>query len=169
MLKARPSAKWLNPLLLARTILGPSHDIVAVNYYIARVSSRGHDPEAPARQARYLNALASVPQVKVHEGSFMVSEPWMQLSEPAAAKPADYQWNQPVPALVKVVKCEEKGSDVNLAYGVYAYRIAYFFASACQTLCWHKGRYPVPTSQCQIFSARHSMIEDLRQEQLGPV
>jgi uncharacterized LabA/DUF88 family protein len=115
MLKARPSLKWLNPLKLAQSILDENHQITSVNYYIARVSSRSHDPEAPARQAVYLNALASVPEIAVHEGSFMVSEPWMELASPPIVKPADYQWQLPPPKLVRVVKFEEKGSDVNLA------------------------------------------------------
>lgn len=115
MLKQRPGLKWLNPLKLAQAILDENHQITSVNYYIARVSSRSHDPDAPARQAIYLGALSSVPEIVVHEGSFMVSEPWMELAVPAAAKPADYQWQLPTPNLVKVVKFEEKGSDVNLA------------------------------------------------------
>lgn len=59
MLKDRPASKWLNPLALAKLILQPNHQISRVNYYIARVSARIHDPHAPARQATYLNALSS--------------------------------------------------------------------------------------------------------------
>jgi uncharacterized LabA/DUF88 family protein len=115
MLKAQPSLKWVNPLALAKEVLDEKHQINFVHYYIARVSSRSHDPEAPARQAIYLNALSSVAEIQVHEGSFMVSEPWMQLAEPPAAKPGNYDWRLPPPNLVKAVKYEEKGSDVNLA------------------------------------------------------
>jgi uncharacterized LabA/DUF88 family protein len=115
MLKSRPGLKWLNPLELAKSVLSAEHQVDTVNYYIARVSSRIHDPDAPARQAVYLNALSTIPELCVHEGSFMVSEPWMELAIPAASKPSDYEWQQPVPNLVKVVKFEEKGSDVNLA------------------------------------------------------
>lgn len=114
MLKARPAEKWLNPLLLARHVLQPVHVITRVNYYIARVSARAHDPQAPARQATYLNALATVPEVAIHEGSFMLSEPWMPLAVPPQAKPNGYNWAAPHPAVVRVVKSEEKGSDVNL-------------------------------------------------------
>jgi uncharacterized LabA/DUF88 family protein len=114
MLKAKPAVKWLNPKKLAESILQPSHKITAVNYYTARVSARAHDPDAPARQAIYLSALATIPEVKVHEGSFMISEPWMPLAVPPQAKPDGYVWGQPAPSVVKVVKFEEKGSDVNL-------------------------------------------------------
>lgn len=114
MLKERPSKKWLNPLALATRILQPSHNIIHVNYYIARVSARAHDPLAPARQATYLKALETVPEISIHEGSFMTSEPWMPLAQPPQARPAGYIWNQPEPNVVKVIKSEEKGSDVNL-------------------------------------------------------
>lgn len=115
MLRANPSRKWLNPKALVEQILQPHHEIVRINYYIARVSARAHDPDAPARQATYLNALSSVAEIAVHEGSFMTSEPWMALAVPPQAKPAEYIWNEPAPNVVKVVKSEEKGSDVNLA------------------------------------------------------
>jgi uncharacterized LabA/DUF88 family protein len=126
MLKARPSMKWLNPMLLARAMLDAKHEVTKVNYYIARVSSRAHDPNAPARQAVYLNALGTVPEISVHEGSFMISEPWMPLAQPAQAKPSEYEWNQPTPDVVRVVKSEEKGSDVNL--GVHLVRDAFIGA-----------------------------------------
>lgn len=114
MLKERPAVKWLNPLLLAKAVLNPSHTITRVNYYIARVSARAHDPLAPARQATYLNALETVPEIAIHEGSFMTTEPWMPLAVPPQAKPNGYNWPMPAPAVVRVVKSEEKGSDVNL-------------------------------------------------------
>ena len=114
MLKANPHLKWVNPKRLAEEILNPSHIVTRVNYYTARISARANDPNAPARQAIYLNALSSVLEMAVHEGSFMISEPWMALASPPAAKPQAYQWTLPVPEVVKVIKSEEKGSDVNL-------------------------------------------------------
>ena len=123
MLKARPGKKWLNQKELAARVLDRSHQIARVNYYIARVSARAHDPDAPARQAIYLKALATIPELVVHEGSFMMSEPWMALASPPQAKPDGYEWNSPVPSVVKVLKSEEKGSDVNL--GAHLVRDAY--------------------------------------------
>jgi uncharacterized LabA/DUF88 family protein len=131
MLKARPHCKWLNLLQLASQLLDKSHKITRVNYYTARLSARAHDPEAPARQAIYLSALSSIPEIAIHEGNFMTSEVWMPLFKPPQAKPDDsldvtipdiftlanpnnYTWIKPAPDVVKVVKFEEKGSDVNL-------------------------------------------------------
>lgn len=115
MLKLRPEYKWLNPLTLAQAALHTSHVITKVNYYTARISQRAQDPDAPARQAVYLSALSLVPEIQVHEGNFLTSKPWMSLASPPAAKPNGYTWAQPVPNVVRVIKTEEKGSDVNLA------------------------------------------------------
>jgi uncharacterized LabA/DUF88 family protein len=123
MLKDRPALKWVNQLELARAILSTDHQIVRVNYYIARVSARAHDPDAPARQAVYLKALRSVPEITVHEGTFMISEPWMPLAAPPQCRPNGYVWNLPAPDRVRVIKSEEKGSDVNL--GVHLVRDAF--------------------------------------------
>ena len=114
MLKDRPGMKWINPKALAEQILKPSHVVTRVNYYTARISARPPDFAAPARQAIYLKALATVPEIAVHEGTFLTSRPWMALAQPPQAKPDNYVWTQPAPSLVRVIKSEEKGSDVNL-------------------------------------------------------
>ena len=114
MLKARPGKKWLNPKALAELLLKPPHQITRINYYTARVSSRAHDPDAPARQAVYLKALSTIPELVIHDGTFLTSEPWMPLAQPPQAKPDGYAWTLPGPDVVRVVKSEEKGSDVNL-------------------------------------------------------
>lgn len=126
MLKARPAKKWLNPKLLVEQLLKPPHQITQVNYYTARVSARAHDPDAPARQAVYFKALSTVPEITIHEGNFLTSEPWMPLAQPPQAKPDGYQWQTPTPDVVKVIKSEEKGSDVNL--GAHLVRDAFIDA-----------------------------------------
>ena len=115
LLKTRPAAKWLNLRSLAENLLHRDHTILEINYYTARISSRAHDPEAPARQATYLAALATEPTILIHEGNFLTSTPWMPLADPPSAKPDGYQWTLPPPEVVRVTKFEEKGSDVNLA------------------------------------------------------
>ncbi len=56
----------------------------------------------------------------------MTSEPWMRLATPLQTKPSDYVWTLPAPTTVKVLKSEEKGSDVNL--GVHLVRDAFINA-----------------------------------------
>lgn len=113
MLKRRPSARWLNLQALARNVLSSANKIVAVNYYTARVSGR-LDPNSPGRQQVYLDALGSVPEIAVHMGMFLTSEKFASLIHPPDFRPPAVL-NSPWPDVVRILKVEEKGSDVNLA------------------------------------------------------
>lgn len=113
MLEKNPSVKWLNIVELPKRLLGPDNEVNHVNYYTARVS--GHvDPTAPARQQIYLDALESLPEITVHMGTFLTSEKFAGLVHPPEFRPR-IEMAEPWPDVVKVVKIEEKGSDVNLA------------------------------------------------------
>ena len=96
--------KWLNyRTFLEKTF--PKNTIASIKYFTARVSARPHNPDAPLRQQTYLRALATVPDLTVIYGHFLVSYPKMlKASSPPHA-----------PQFVRVEKTEEKGSDVNLA------------------------------------------------------
>ena len=109
----RPSLKWLNVKTLAERLLSPSNNIVGLRYYTARVSGRT-DASAPARQQIYLDALRTVPEISIHMGSFLLSEKFAGLVKPPEFRPR-LVLPQPWPDVVKVIKVEEKGSDVNLA------------------------------------------------------
>ncbi len=67
-------------------------------------TSNGH-LQGPVRQQAYLRALYTLPKVEVHFGNFMVTETRMPLATPPVVGAKT----------VKVIKTEEKGSDVNLA------------------------------------------------------
>lgn len=115
LLKHRAHLKWVNPKLLAERCLDPQNLVTQVRYYTARVSGRT-DPTSPARQQIYLDALATVPEISVHMGSFLSSTKYAGLVHPPQFKPATpLQMPLPWPDVVKVHKTEEKGSDVNLA------------------------------------------------------
>jgi hypothetical protein len=109
----RPALKWLNIKALAEKLLSPANKIAGVRYYTARVSGR-IDAQAPARQQIYLDALRTVPEISIHMGSFLLSEKFAGLVKPPEFRPR-LALPQPWPDVVKVVKVEEKGSDVNLA------------------------------------------------------
>jgi hypothetical protein len=115
LLVSRPALKWLNIRKLAEALLSPSNVIVGVKYYTARVS--GHiDPGAPARQQVYFDALATVSDISVYMGNFLLLEKFAGLVKPPEFRPRlPVPLPQPWPDVVKVVKVEEKGSDVNLA------------------------------------------------------
>jgi len=113
LLEKRPSLKWLNVRALAEKLLKPTNIVVGVRYYTAHVSGR-IDPTAPARQQLYLDALRTVPEVSLHMGAFLLSEKFAGLVKPPEFRPR-IALPQPWPDVVKVIKVEEKGSDVNLA------------------------------------------------------
>jgi uncharacterized LabA/DUF88 family protein len=115
LLKKRPDLRWLNPRQLIEEFMPRDHELVQVNYYTARISERSEKPGAAARQAIYLKALSTIPRLKIHQGNFLTSKTWMALSAPPRARPEPYQWTEPAPKLVRVIKSEEKGSDVNIA------------------------------------------------------
>lgn len=97
--------KWLNIYDLVVKQL-PKNDINKVRYFTARVSARPHDPTQPQRQETYLRALATVPKVDLHFGHFLTHE--VRMPDASAWQAGQYK-------PVRVIKTEEKGSDVNLA------------------------------------------------------
>jgi uncharacterized LabA/DUF88 family protein len=96
--------KWLNVRRLCELLL-PDHQIDRVKYFTARVSARKDDPDKPTRQQIYLRALRTLPNLDIIYGSFLSHEVPMLLAEPAPGGPR----------FAKVIKTEEKGSDVNIA------------------------------------------------------
>lgn len=101
----RSPFKWLNLYDLACRQL-PKNRIDKVRYFTARVSARPNDPAQPQRQETYFRALATVPEIETHFGHFLTHE--VGMPDAAAWHAGRYQQ-------VKVIKTEEKGSDVNLA------------------------------------------------------
>ena len=96
--------RWLNVERLCHLLL-PQNTIGEIKYFTAMVSARPDDPDQPVRQSLYLRALATLPCVSVHYGHFLTHKVWMP-QVPVLGQPQQY---------VRVIKTEEKGSDVNLA------------------------------------------------------
>jgi uncharacterized LabA/DUF88 family protein len=95
--------KWLDIAELCRRIL-PAITINRLRYFTATINDK-QDPKAPLRQQIYLRALATIPNLSVHEGFFQTKPTWAVLETPPP----------PPPTFVRILKTEEKGSDVNLA------------------------------------------------------
>jgi len=117
--KKHPEFKWLNVRLLAKEML-PLNKIVQVNYYTAYVSAH-MDKDSPRRQQVYLDALANDPLINIHFGLFSVHNNYAKICPQSMPdnKPAFLPVPQsfrlaPWPNVVRVIKTEEKGSDVNL-------------------------------------------------------
>jgi hypothetical protein len=98
--------KWLNLQAFCRATFSP-HRIHQIRYFTARIKANPHDLDKHIRQATYLRALQTLADFTIHEGSY-IKKPVMMPLHPIPAPPTP-------PTIVKVVKSEEKGSDVNLA------------------------------------------------------
>ena len=93
--------RWLNIARLCALLLPRDH-IQQIKYFTALVNPRPHDPDQRVRQETYLRALATTPNLSTTFGYFLTHEVTM----PLAGGKGGY---------AKVIKTEEKGSDVNIA------------------------------------------------------
>ena len=93
--------RWLDMAALCRMLL-PRDQINQIKYFTALVDARPGDMDKPLRQELYWRALRTTPNLEIIRGSFLTHEVMMPLS-PAGT------------GYAKVLKTEEKGSDVNLA------------------------------------------------------
>ena len=64
--------KWLNLEALFDSLL-PRNQIQSILYFTAKVEARPNDLDLPVRQAAYLRALATLPRVEIHFGTFLSS------------------------------------------------------------------------------------------------
>ena len=96
--------KWLN-LQRFCELHFPCDVVSAIHYCTARLKARPTDPQQPVRQQTYLRALGTLPSVTIHYGHYLEKKVMMPYAIPPAGGPATE----------RVVKSEEKGSDVNLA------------------------------------------------------
>jgi uncharacterized LabA/DUF88 family protein len=123
------SHKWLDVKALFRSILRPENDILKIKYYTARVSARPDNPDAPTRQDFYLQALAAhIPELEITEGHFIQKPVTMRLMNKMRFRRSMY---------VRVLKSEEKGSDVNLS--VHLVNDAWNNCYDCAVVCSNDG------------------------------
>jgi uncharacterized LabA/DUF88 family protein len=96
--------RWVNVRKLCELLL-PKNTVSEIKYFTALVSARPNDPDQTTRQLLYLRALRTLPGVSIHLGHFLSHEVTMPLVVPPGQRQT----------YARVVKTEEKGSDVNLA------------------------------------------------------
>ncbi len=94
--------KWLDVSKLTRHLF-PKDIVTTIKYFTAPVKVRPNDVDAekPNRQQIYLRALRTLPHLEIFEGNFLTHAVMM--------KNADGH------GFTKVIKTEEKGTDVNIA------------------------------------------------------
>lgn len=97
--------RWINVAELCRQSLPEHYHVNRIRFFTARVSARSSDPQQPVRQETLFRALRTIPNLTMHFGQFLSSKPMMPLVTPL---PNGTRF-------VRVIKTEEKGSDVNLA------------------------------------------------------
>lgn len=102
-LKGTPH-RWLD-LRRLFVLLLPGHRIDRIKYFTAHVKPRSNDPNQPLRQQLYLRALATLPDLDIILGHYLTHAVMMPLATPV---PGQSRY-------VRVLKSEEKGSDVNMA------------------------------------------------------
>ena len=96
--------KWLDFKSLFQKLLSPNHQIIHIKYFTALVSGK-QNPRKPIKQQTFLRALKSfIPEIKIFYGHFLTHEVFAPLAEPIDNI-----------RTVKIIKTEEKGSDVNIA------------------------------------------------------
>ncbi len=96
--------KWVDFKTLFQKLLSSNNQITEIKYFTALVSGK-QDSQKPIRQQTYLRALkAYIPEIKIFFGHFLTHEVFAPLVQPIG--------NQ---KLIKIIKTEEKGSDVNIA------------------------------------------------------
>ena len=88
---------WLDVRHLAESLLRPGQSLEAVRYFTARIRPQPNDPGKPARQDTYLQALATLPDLRIHYGYYLAKN--RRCSQCGAA------WQT----------YEEKMTDVNIA------------------------------------------------------
>ena len=139
LLKGSPH-KWLDLERFCDHLL-PRNTVTKIYYFTAKVDARPQDPDQPTRQLAYLQALATLPRVEVHLGTFMSSvirqvvvdsDPVTGRYRRIGGKPVLAVDHAGEPVKVWTLKSEEKGSDVNLA--AYLLRDAYTRRCACAVI-----------------------------------
>lgn len=96
--------KWLDFKSLFSQLLSSENEIIQIKYFTALVSGK-HNAQKPIKQLTFIRALeAFIPEIKIFYGHFLTHDVYAPLSEPT-----------PECKIIKIIKTEEKGSDVNIA------------------------------------------------------
>ena len=101
--------RWLDISVLCQRLF-PTHTINKIHYFTAVVLRLKHDWGAPDRQDVYLRALRTLPNVIVHREGWFASRPTR-----LPLHPLIYDSPGGPPRMAKVLKIEEKRTDVDIA------------------------------------------------------
>lgn len=97
--------RWLDLRGLVERLLPDGATLAHLRYFTAHVSDRGQKAGSANRQRLYLRALRTLPNVDIIAGHFLSNPVTLPIHPPP---PTGSRW-------ARVLKTEEKGSDVNIA------------------------------------------------------
>lgn len=100
----RTPYRWLD-LNELMSLVFPNYDIRLIRYFTAKVRPFPHNPGQRTRQEIYLRALNTLQNLTVHFGHFTAHEVNLPLANTIGS----------AVKFARVLRSEEKGSDVNLA------------------------------------------------------
>ncbi len=90
----RTSFKWLNLHAFCQaTFPAGGNQINRIRYFTARVKARPNDPDQPVRQDTFFRAQRTLPNLHIHEGSY-IEKPvtWLPLHPiPAPPRQAEFR------------------------------------------------------------------------------
>ncbi len=96
--------KWINFKSLFEKLLSEQNQIIKIKYFTALVSGK-YNSQKPIKQKTFIRALElTIPEIEIFYGHFLTHEVFAPLAESGSNKKS-----------VKIIKTEEKGSDVNIA------------------------------------------------------
>lgn len=96
--------KWIDFKSLFQKLLTSDNPIVQIKYFTALVSGK-YNSQKPIKQQTFLRALQTyIPEINIYYGHFLTHEVSAPLAKPENKR-----------RTIKVIKTEEKGSDVNIA------------------------------------------------------
>ena len=121
--------KWLDYEALCRRLI-PRDQIARIRYFTSPVMAKRFDPGGPERQHTVLRAIRANPLIEIHLGHFRQDPSWLPIAPGPwsdATRPRirlgrlvdllqkRYESKSDRPPTIRVLRTEEKGSDVNLA------------------------------------------------------
>ena len=104
------SYKWLDLVKFAEKLVSDECEVVAVKYFTSCALTYPYDPASVERQNIYLQALRGLGRLKIVKGFFKKNKVLMPATEEECRECSTAK-----SGYVRVVKLEEKRSDVNLA------------------------------------------------------
>ena len=105
---------WLNVKLLIDNILKPNQELICVNYFTSRVT---HPPTKIKRQGTFIEALETIPRIRIHYGHYISSSHTCRKCGYTHASPREKRTDVNIAALMLFDAFENNCDNVLLVSG----------------------------------------------------